>query len=205
MTQGSTVRRPDPAVVGPGFTDPESGGVSPGGTPPPGSRPVLWSGSGSGLLIWHHRRLSVVCDARAVHPDASTLALVAATGLHAGFQLVVTAVVYPAFSEVSAQDWPAYHAAHSRRITGVVVVVYVLVVAACGWVLTVDVANTATTVAIAASGLAILATATLAAPAHRRLAPESRDVDLVALRRADYLRCAATMVAAVAATWAALR
>ena len=136
--------------------------------------------------------------------SASTSALLAVTAVHVGFQLVVTAVVYPAFAEVKSEEWVAYHAAHSRRITGVVVVVYGLVLAGCGWVLIDGAVDIATAVSVVASGLALLVTVMLAAPAHRRLTFERRDGELAGLRRADYLRSAAAMIAALAAGWAAL-
>ncbi|MGA9745861.1 MAG: hypothetical protein WBQ50_00235, partial [Nocardioides sp.] len=53
----------------------------------------------------------------------STLLLVA-TAVHLGFQVSVTLLVYPALGRVGADSWPAAHAAHSRAIVPLVVVVY---------------------------------------------------------------------------------
>ena len=56
--------------------------------------------------------------------DAWTVALLASTALHAGFQLKVTLVVYPALADVQPNLWAAAHARHSRRITPLVALVY---------------------------------------------------------------------------------
>ena len=62
-------------------------------------------------------------------------ALVAVGGLHLGFQAVVTIVVYPALAATRPADWDAAHDAHSRRISYVVAPLYLVVAAACLWVL----------------------------------------------------------------------
>ena len=54
----------------------------------------------------------------------ASVLLVAATALHAGFQLVVTLVVYPALAATPAERWPSTHAAHVHRIVPVVGLVY---------------------------------------------------------------------------------
>ncbi len=130
-------------------------------------------------------------------------ALVAATALHAGFQLVVTLLVYPALAESPAATWTRAHAAHSRRITPVVAVVYAGLVAA-GTVVVLDGPSPAQTLAVAASGLALVVTAAVAAPAHGRLG-ESKDPDVLRrLLRADRLRCGAAVVSAASALAGAL-
>jgi hypothetical protein len=125
--------------------------------------------------------------------------LVAATALHAGFQLVVTFLVYPAFAEVPADDWARYHAAHSRRITGVVVVVYGLAMLAAAGVLVTSTWQVGTLVSVAATGLAVLVTMTVAAPAHGRLGRGRSERDLATLVAADRFRLGAAVLAAVAA------
>ena len=47
-----------------------------------------------------------------------------AAALHAGFQVTVTVLVYPALAGRSAAEWSAAHTRHSRAITPVVAVVY---------------------------------------------------------------------------------
>jgi hypothetical protein len=78
-------------------------------------------------------------------------ALVAAGGLHLGFQAVVTIVVYPSLAATRPGDWDVVHAAHSRRITSVVAPLYAVVAAACLWVLVDGPLTTWTLLAMAAT------------------------------------------------------
>jgi hypothetical protein len=129
--------------------------------------------------------------------------LVAATALHAGFQLVVTLVVYPALASTPAERWPAAHAAHGRRIVPVVGVVYGSVAVAV--VLAVaDGVRVAEGVAVAASMSAFAVTAFVAAPAHGRLGRGWGERVLRRLGVADRLRLVAAVTAAVAALAGAL-
>ena len=112
----------------------------------------------------------------AVTPET---ALIAAGGLHLGFQAVVTVVVYPALATTRPADWADVHAAHSRRISLVVGPLYV---------------------AVAGHTVAAGATALSAAPTHGRLGrtgPDPRDI--ARLLRADRVRLAGTVVAFAAA------
>ena len=123
-------------------------------------------------------------------------ALLGASAVHLGFQVTVSALVYPALAETPSDLWPAAHAAHSRRITWVVGPLYVLVAAACVWALL-----TGPTpwqwVALVGNALAALTTAFVAAPLHGRLGG-GPDPDLVLrLRRADAVRTVGAAVAAV--------
>jgi hypothetical protein len=134
----------------------------------------------------------------------ASVALVGAAALHLGFQLSVTLLVYPALARVPAPDWAAAHAAHSRAITPLVVVVYGALVLACGWALVARWPDAWTLVAVAGAGLSFLATALVAAPTHGRLAA-GRDEGLIRrLLAADRVRavgalvCCAAAVAAVA-------
>ena len=131
------------------------------------------------------------------------MGLVAATALHAGFQLVVTLLVYPALAEVPEGTWTAAHAAHARRITPVVALVYAALIGA-GTVAVFDDPPPAQTVAVAVSGLAMVVTAVIAAPAHRRLGASQEPDVLRRLLRADRVRCAAALVSAAAALAGAL-
>jgi len=62
-------------------------------------------------------------------------AFTVAAAIHAGFQVTVTGVVYPALADVPDDDWSRAHARHSTRIGRVVAVVYPLVLAASVWLL----------------------------------------------------------------------
>ncbi len=122
----------------------------------------------------------------------------AATAAHAAFQLTVSALVYPALAATPAEQWSGVHAAHSRRITPVVGVVYLAVVVACVGAL-VQALSAAVVVAVALSAVALLVTATLAAPLHGRLG-SGRRTDLVRrLLVVDRVRTAAAVGALLAA------
>ena len=127
-------------------------------------------------------------------------ALLAAAALHLGFQLVVTAVVYPALVTTPVPDFPAAHTAHSRRITPVVAVVYGSLLLAWVWVaLTGEVAPRLWT-ALAGSVLTAATTASVAAPTHARLGREGPRPELLRrLRRADAVRLVGAVVTLVGA------
>lgn len=131
---------------------------------------------------------------------APWLLLVAAA--HLGFQLTVDLVVYPALAEVGPERWDRAHAAHSRRITPVVAVVYVPLVLVLGWAVVAEPRDPATWVAVAGGLLAVVATAAVAAPLHGRLSsgdPDERSVLLDRLRRADRVRTVGAAVCVVGA------
>lgn len=131
--------------------------------------------------------------------ETPALALALATALHAGFQLVVTFVVYPAFTGVRDEDWTTHHANHTRRVLPVVAVVYGVLAASCLWVLVTGPAGIATWTALMACAGAALATATVAAPAHGRMTDVRRPRDVRLLVIGDRFRLAAALVALVAA------
>lgn len=126
--------------------------------------------------------------------------LLAASALHAGFQAVVTGVVYPALVTVPAGEWAAAHAAHSRRITAVVAPVYVAVAAACLWLLVSGPYTVPLLVAVTGNAVAALVTAFVAAPAHGRLGRQEPTPRLVRhLLVADRVRLLAAVIALAAA------
>jgi hypothetical protein len=131
------------------------------------------------------------------------VAFALATALHAGFQLTVTVLVYPALASRDAAAWRTHHDRHSRGITPLVGLVYAALVGS-GVALVLAGPDLAGWVALAATAVALGVTATLAAPTHGRLT--TRDDALVArLLVVDRWRCAAAVVgavAAVAAVWA---
>ena len=116
----------------------------------------------------------------------ASVALLASAAVHLGFQLTVTFVVYPALAEVP--DWDRAHAAHTRAITPVVVLVYGMLVLAGGWALLTTWLDAWTVLAVAGGGVALLATALVAGPAHGRLADGREPVLLRRLLVADRVR-----------------
>ncbi|EFQ82767.1 hypothetical protein HMPREF0063_11976 [Aeromicrobium marinum DSM 15272] len=127
-------------------------------------------------------------------------ALLAATAVHLGFQLVVTTVVYPALAAVTDESWVTAHAAHSSRIAVVVAPLYLTLAAVGLWVL-LDADLTAVIwLALAGTGVACFTTALVAAPAHGRLGRDGRAAALMtSLRWADAVRTVGAAVALVAA------
>lgn len=126
----------------------------------------------------------------------SLLAALVAAALYAGFQWTVQVVVYPQMTPVSpgaATDFPAYEAAHQRRIIVLVGPLFAGLVGSAGWLL-IDrgpVPWTAVLVACALVATVVGATGLLAVPAHRAL---SSGWDVAAhrrLMRADRIRVAA--------------
>lgn len=129
------------------------------------------------------------------------VAFALASALHAGFQLTVTALVYPALATRSAAEWADSHRRHTRAIAPLVVLVYGALVAT-GGVLVADGPGPAGWAALGGAVLAFAATAFGAAPIHGRLG--ARDDALVArLLLVDRWRCVAAVGGAVAAVLAA--
>jgi hypothetical protein len=132
-----------------------------------------------------------------------TAALLAATGLHAGFQATVTGLVYPALARVRPEDWSAAHDAHSRGITPLVAVVYGAAVVSSGGALWQSPDSAGVRVAALGTAGAVLVTAAAAAPTHGRLG-RGRTPELVArLLVADRVRLGCALVAFAGAVVAA--
>ncbi|QWC86426.1 hypothetical protein KLP28_07020 [Nocardioidaceae bacterium] len=140
--------------------------------------------------------------------------LLAASVLHAGFQLTVTLVVYPALADVPAAQWSSAHARHSRRIAPVVGLVYVPLALVCAAVLLTQVgliadgsdgfARVAALVAVAAAGGAALTTALGPARVHGRLGEGHDQVLVRRLVVQDRVRCGFAVLGAAAALVAVL-
>lgn len=129
-------------------------------------------------------------------PDLAALALLAATWLHAGFQVTVTVLVYPVFARVRREDWAAHHARHSRAITPLVVAVYGLLLVAAAAVLLRGPSSLESATLTLLAGT-VLATATVAAPAHGRLGAGRDPAFLRRLVVADRIRAGLAVTAAV--------
>jgi hypothetical protein len=128
------------------------------------------------------------------------VALLAATAVHAGFQVTVTVLVYPALFR--AQDWVSAHRAHGRAITPVVAVVYAALVLAVGGAILEGVSGPGTVVAIVGVALSLAVTALVAAPLHGRLTGHREVALLRRLRIADLVRTAGAVVGLVGAALA---
>lgn len=127
-------------------------------------------------------------------------ALLAVAALHLGFQAVVTVVVYPALVQVPEASWASAHDAHGRRISYLVVPLYLGVLAVVLAVLADGVDAAAGWLAIAGQLGAVLVTATLAAPLHGRLGRSGPEPALLQrLLVVDRVRCALVVVGAVGA------
>lgn len=115
----------------------------------------------------------------------------------------MTVLVYPALAADPADRWTARHAAHSRRITPVVVVVYAAVLLSGAVILLAGPRRVDTLAALGASAVALGLTATRGAPLHARLGHGRDDSAIRTLLRIDRLRLVAAAAAAAAATLAA--
>jgi hypothetical protein len=123
-----------------------------------------------------------------------------ATGVHLGFQAVVTIVVYPGLVNLAPDDWERGHAAHTQRMIIVVIPVYAVLVLALGWALATVSFSPASIVITAALLIVGLTTALVAAPIHHRLSTSGPTQKLIRnLRRADTVRLIGAAVACGAA------
>ena len=114
--------------------------------------------------------------------------LFATAALHLGFQLTVTLVVYPALADVAVDGWSSAHAAHSRRISFVVVLVYLPLLGVGLWALVAGPVGAGLLLAAAGAALSFLSTAAVAAPTHGRLGSGRTDALVGRLLAADRVR-----------------
>jgi len=121
------------------------------------------------------------------------LALAAAAGLHLGFQLTVTALVYPNLVRVDADHWSLAHYRHSRSIVPLVVLTYGLLLLTGGWAV-VAAPGAGVLVSVAGGGLSLSTTALVAAPTHGRLAAGHDPGLLHRLLLADRVRSVGAVV-----------
>ena len=131
------------------------------------------------------------------------VALLAASALHAGFQVTVSTLVYPVLARVPGAAWAEDHARHSRRIVPLVGVVYLAALVAAGGVLLTG-PNGFGWVALTATGVAMAVTAGLAAPLHGRLGAGHDRRLLAVLLVTDRARAVAAVVAVLASALALL-
>jgi hypothetical protein len=117
-----------------------------------------------------------------------SVALLAASAVHLGFQATVTLLVYPALIRVTPADWAAAHTLHSRRITPVVAVVYGAALISCVGAVLSDPGHLGVLVAAGGTAGTLLVTAAVAAPTHGRLATGRTARLVTRLLVADRLR-----------------
>ena len=126
--------------------------------------------------------------------------LLLATGVHLGFQAVVTIVVYPGLLNLASDDWARGHAAHTQRMIIVVIPVYAGLMLALGWALAAACCSLALLVTTGAILIVWVITAFAAAPIHHLLSVDGPTPKLIRhLRRADTLRLIGAAVACGAA------
>jgi len=126
--------------------------------------------------------------------------LLLSTGVHFGFQAVVTIVVYPGLVDLVPDDWERGHAAHTHRMIIVVIPVYAVLVLALCWAPSTVSFSTALIVTTGALLIVGVTTALVAAPIHHRLSTGGPTQKLIRdLRRADTLRLVGAAVACGAA------
>ena len=135
--------------------------------------------------------------------DGWLLALVAATALHAGFQVTVTVLVYPALARVPPSDWATAHDLHSRRITPLVAVVYGAALVACVGAAVGSPRSATVWGAVLATAGVFAVTGLVAAPTHGRLSRGRTDALVARLLRADRVRLVLALVAFLAGLLAA--
>ena len=122
--------------------------------------------------------------------------LLVATGVHLGFQAVVTIVVYPGLLNLAPGDWERGHAAHTRRMIIVVIPVYAAVAFALGWSFATVCCSPALFVTTGAILIVWATTAFVAAPIHHLLSVDGPTRQLTRnLRRADAVRLIGAAVA----------
>lgn len=106
-------------------------------------------------------------------------ALLAVAAGHAGFQLTVTVLVYPALAAARPEEWEVVHARHSRRITPLVVLAYGGLVLAGAWALTAGPLRPLLVLTLVAAGATVVVTGVSAAPLHGRLGREGPRPELL--------------------------
>jgi hypothetical protein len=122
---------------------------------------------------------------------AVLLACTATTFFMLGVAVFVGVVHYPLFASVGADNFAAYHEAHSRLTTFVVFPPMAIELAA-SWLLVLDPPGEEWLLVATGAALATLTwivTATVAVPAHRRLGDVPDAAVLAQLKRANLLRC----------------
>ena len=114
----------------------------------------------------------------------------AAVAVLAGVGWVVQLVVYPAFRLVGADEWVRYHGTHTRAISWVVALPWLLQGVSTAALLIAPAAGgrTAAVVLAVLALVTVVATVVTAVPAHGRLAASRDTADVSVLLRANLVR-----------------
>jgi len=135
----------------------------------------------------------------------AVVALLVVAATHAGFQLTVTALVYPALVVTPPDDWARAHDRHSRRIAPLVVLLYGGFVVTGVWAVASEPLSTPLVATLAQAAATVLLTGALAAPLHGRLGAEGPRPELLRrLQRVDQARAVLAVMTLLTATAAAL-
>lgn len=122
-----------------------------------------------------------------------------AVAVLAGVGWVVQLVVYPAFRLVGADAWARYHQAHTRAITRVVGVPWLVQGVSTAALLLSSDDRLVAAVLAALALITVVSTVLSAVPAHGRLAPAPDPADITLLLRANAVRTLAWSASAVLA------
>ena len=114
----------------------------------------------------------------------------AAVAVLAGVGWVVQLVVYPAFRLVGADEWVRYHGTHTRAISWVVALPWLVQGVSTAALLIAPAAGgrTAAVVLAVLALVTVVATVVTAVPAHGRLAASRDTADVSVLLRANLVR-----------------
>ena len=135
----------------------------------------------------------------------AVVALLVVAATHAGFQLTVTVLVYPALAATPPDDWARAHDRHSRRIAPLVFLVYGGFVVTGVWAVASEPLSTPLAATLVQAAATVLLTGALAAPLHGRLGVEASRPELLRrLLRVDRARAVLAVVTLLTAAAAAL-
>jgi hypothetical protein len=128
-----------------------------------------------------------------VSPSAWLVVHLVAAAALAGVGWVVQVVVYPAFRLVGAGEWARYHAGHTRAITRVVAVPWLVQgVSTAALLLAPAAGGRPAAVALAVLALVtVVATVVAAVPVHGRITAGAGTKDVADLLRANLVRTVA--------------
>lgn len=130
----------------------------------------------------------------------ATWALLVVAAAHAGFQVTVTVLVYPALASVGSDRWTPAHDRHSRRIAPLVVLLYGGFVVTGVWAAATEPLRTPLVAALALAAGTLLLTGAVAAPLHGRLGADGPRPELLdRLLRVDRARAVLAVLTLVAA------
>ena len=135
-------------------------------------------------------------------PTAPAVAHLAAACAYAGFQMTITALVYPQLAAVgrfAPAAFPAHEARHSTRTAVVVGPLFAALVGATGWLMVAAPTSLLVWAAAGCTAVVLGVTALAAVPRHDRLRRGWDPAVMAALQRADVARAVAALAQVVLA------